>query len=201
MDLFTDCFTSLRCPRKTNRRASSNFHASHKKNQCATIKFSVSHKTSSIPKYPTCATCRILLKMRNSSLQKSACNTKVHRDALVGRAKIKKMRCSSPLSNIDFNLLPHLTSMARGATAGILGWHAEIWVQHAVFWCSTRKFACDMFTGPQLGSVERCLSQTVVQVRHAQAHVYHREFNTYLAKISSNGKILYLNCPEMDVLM
>ena len=56
-------------------------------------------------------------------------------------------------------------------------------------------------TGPQLGSVERCPSQTVVQVRHAQAQVCHIQFNTYLAKISSNGQILYLNCPGMDVLM
>ena len=55
-------------------------------------------------------------------------------------------------------------------------------------------------TGPQLGSVARCPSQTVVQVRHAQAQVCHRQSNTYQAKISSNGKILYLNCPEMDVL-
>ena len=56
-------------------------------------------------------------------------------------------------------------------------------------------------TEPQLGSVERCPSQTVVQVRHTQAKVCHRQFNTCQAKISSNGKILYLNCPEMTVLM
>ena len=55
--------------------------------------------------------------------------------------------------------------------------------------------------GPQLGSVERCPPQTVVQVRHAQAQVCYRQFNTYQAKISSNGSILYLNCPEMDVFM
>ena len=56
-------------------------------------------------------------------------------------------------------------------------------------------------TGPELGSVARCPSQTVFQVRHAQAQVCHRQFNTYQAKMSSNGKILYLNCPEMDVFM
>ena len=39
-------------------------------------------------------------------------------------------------------------------------------------------------TGPQLGSVARCPSQTVVQVRHVQAQVCHRQFNTYQAKIS-----------------
>ena len=42
----------------------------------------------------------------------------------------------------------------------------------------------NIVTGPQLGSVERCPSQTVVQVRHAQAQVCHRQFNTYQAKLT-----------------
>ena len=53
----------------------------------------------------------------------------------------------------------------------------------------------------QDGHSSQGTSEPITPVRHAQAQVCYRQFNIYPAKITSNGEILYLNCPKMDVLM